>query len=247
MTLEISQHADGTLSCFVDWAFGMAYTGSGRVNVAKKPSDIPVYTALSHMIIFVQPGDESNVTYLVDVGCGGSGPTRPILLSASEDNIVMGTSPTEKHRLTRGAHPESRLAAATPDWHLEVLHIKEGTDASQSEWKLVYAFDEKEYFPTDYASANLAVCRQQGGYFGDNVVASKHFWLDKDDQGPIETRHAGRFGMEGAVIRKHTGNQTEIVRTVATESERARALQEFFGVRIDPNALKYICGRTAAL
>ncbi|KNZ80072.1 Arylamine N-acetyltransferase [Termitomyces sp. J132] len=86
-----------------------AYTGSARVNHAKEASDTPIYTGLSHMIIFVQPGEESNVTYLVDVGFGGSGLTRPICLSSSEDNIVMGATPTEQHRLTRDAHPDSRL------------------------------------------------------------------------------------------------------------------------------------------
>lgn len=70
-------------------------------------SNPPNYTSLVHMVIFVQPLENSNITYLVDVGCGGSGPTRPILLSDVVDNIVMGTSPTERHRLTRGAHPDS--------------------------------------------------------------------------------------------------------------------------------------------
>jgi arylamine N-acetyltransferase len=57
----------------------------------------------------VQLGVDGNVTYLVDVGCGGSGPTMPILLSDVEENVVMGTAPTEKHRLRRGIFPESAI------------------------------------------------------------------------------------------------------------------------------------------
>ncbi|KAG6817219.1 hypothetical protein H0H87_011577 [Tephrocybe sp. NHM501043] len=232
-----------------------AYSGAGRVNVAKEASDTPIYTALSHMIIFVQPGDTSNVTYLVDVGCGGSGPTRPILLSSSDNNIVMGTTPTEKHRLTRGTHPESKIESSTPEWHLDVLHIKGGPELPLPEWRIVYAFSEKEFFPTDFDSANFAVCRMPGGYFWDSVICSKHFWLnDKEsntslgvESDDIATWHAGRFGMDGAVVRKHIGSNSDIVRTLTNEAERAEALHEFFGIRIEPSALEYIRGRVAAL
>ena len=59
------------------------------------------------MVIFVQPEEGSNTTYLVDVGFGGSAPTRPILLS--EGIVVFGTTPTEQHRLTRGCRSDSSL------------------------------------------------------------------------------------------------------------------------------------------
>ena len=59
------------------------------------------------MIIFVQPEEDSNVTYLVDVGFGGFGLTRPILLS--EDSVIFGTTPTEQHRLARRARDDSSL------------------------------------------------------------------------------------------------------------------------------------------
>lgn len=89
--------------------FSRAYAGLGRVNEIGDPKAPPEFTGLTHMVIFVQPGEECNTTYLVDVGCGGSGPTMPILLTDAEDNVVMGTTPTEKHRLRRGAHPESSV------------------------------------------------------------------------------------------------------------------------------------------
>lgn len=64
------------------------------------------------MVIFVQPVKDSNETYVVDVGFGASGLARPILLSDAESNVVMGTNPTEQHRLTRGAHPSSGLGVS---------------------------------------------------------------------------------------------------------------------------------------
>ncbi|KAG5725999.1 Arylamine N-acetyltransferase, partial [Termitomyces sp. T112] len=112
-----------------------AYTGSARVNLTQDPLDAPVYTALSHMIIFVQP-QSGKTTYLVDVGCGGSGPARPILLSSQEDNVVMGTTPTEQHRLTRGVRSDSRVARI--EWRLNVRHVKD--DGARAHWRVVYAF-----------------------------------------------------------------------------------------------------------
>ncbi|TFK43192.1 hypothetical protein BDQ12DRAFT_674553 [Crucibulum laeve] len=90
-----------------------AYSGSARVNVVKDPELPPNFTALIHMIIFVQPIENSNETYLVDVGCGGSGPARPILLLTGGENVVMGISPTEKHRLNMCPHPESSLGMSS--------------------------------------------------------------------------------------------------------------------------------------
>lgn len=68
------------------------------------------FSPLHHMIIFVQPISESNVTYLADVGFGGSNLGQPILLSDSNDNVVWGSCPPERHRLTLGVNPESTLA-----------------------------------------------------------------------------------------------------------------------------------------
>ena len=72
----------------------------------------PVFTSLSHMIIFVQPFEGSNQTYLVDVGYGSRGLVRPILLSDAEDNTVMGINPAETHRLTRSPHPHSSISTS---------------------------------------------------------------------------------------------------------------------------------------
>ena len=78
------------------------------------PDDLtnPVFASLSHMVIFVQPSEGSNQTYLVDVGFGSTGLVRPILLSDAGNNTVMGIDPTEMHRLTRGAHPLSSTSAS---------------------------------------------------------------------------------------------------------------------------------------
>lgn len=88
-----------------------AYPGSARVNLSFHSPDnsAPNFTFRSHMVIFVQPHPDSNKTYLVDVGFGSSGLAQPLLLSEAEDNVVFGTSFTEKHKLICGADKESSL------------------------------------------------------------------------------------------------------------------------------------------
>jgi len=59
------------------------------------------------MLLFVQPEDGSNATYVVDAGFGLNGPVRPIPLV--EGAVVMGVSPAEMHRLGKGTLPKSSL------------------------------------------------------------------------------------------------------------------------------------------
>ena len=89
--------------------FLSAYPGAARVNQAPPNSGTVDYMAINHMIIFVQPIADSNETYMVDVGFGGSNLAQPILLSDAKTNIVWGAVPPERHRLTRGPHSSSSL------------------------------------------------------------------------------------------------------------------------------------------
>jgi len=74
-----------------------------------KPELEPKYTSHTHMLLFVQPEDGSNKTYVVDAGFGSNGPMRPIPLVEGDQSIVMGRSPVEMHRLSRGPMHHSSL------------------------------------------------------------------------------------------------------------------------------------------
>ena len=88
-----------------------AYSGAARVNVNwQKPEEQEVYTSHIHMLIFVQPHDDSNLTYVVDVGFGGDGLARPIPLVNGDQSIVMGVRPAEENRLLKVTLPQSSLS-----------------------------------------------------------------------------------------------------------------------------------------
>ena len=83
------------------------------------------YTHLSHLVLLVQPhpAPYDRVTYLVDVGFGGTGPVRPILLADGSSDLpqetgpegnfaggwVWGSYPPQRHRIVRGAFMKSSL------------------------------------------------------------------------------------------------------------------------------------------
>ncbi|KAJ7888308.1 arylamine N-acetyltransferase 1 [Mycena olivaceomarginata] len=234
------------------------YAGSGRIN-EQAPGVTPVFHAFVHMILFVQPTEGSNTTYLVDVGAG---PVCPILLEEGE--MVVGASPSEHHVLTNTARADSSLESfpnsQVPEkfeWRLESVH--DGKDNTQPRsTRVMYSFIEDEFFDADYKAFNYSVVGLTAGLFWENVVCTKFFWMSDDEVREVDSavdlatltplnRYLGRLAMAGDAVRRHVGTRTEVLRVMKTESERADALKEFFGINIPHEDLKYIWGRGAEL
>ncbi|KAJ7574885.1 hypothetical protein C8J56DRAFT_871887 [Mycena floridula] len=244
------------------------YTSSGRIN--EQPAGVaPIFHAFVHMILFVQPDlkdGPSNKTYLVDVS---GGPARPILLQ--QDESVMGASPSERHILRRTARADSSLESATKElvpleWRLESFHKDKAQLQSEIETsRVMYSFIEDEFFPNDFMSFNYSVVGLRTGLFWDNVVCAKYFWASDEEHRAIDdmnhrdidqsshqgltplTRHLGKFAMAGNTLKRHLDTHTEVLRVMNTEEERAAALEEYFGITIPRENLKYIAGRGAEL
>ncbi|KAJ7031731.1 hypothetical protein C8F04DRAFT_1004580 [Mycena alexandri] len=238
-----------------------AYAGAGRVN-EEPPNVAPIFHSFCHMLLFVQPIEGSNKTYVVDVAAG---PVRPILLEEGE--LVTGASPSEHHLLTRAAHPHSSLESY-PDsqgsekleWRLEHLRNSDDPDQSASS-RVMYSFIEDEFFEVDFAAFNYSVDGLQAGLFWENVVCTKFFWMTDDEVREVDkgisgielatltplTRHLVRLSMAGNKVRRHVGMQSTVLRVTKTEEERAQALREFFAIGIAHGDLKHIEGREAEL
>ncbi|KAJ2932443.1 hypothetical protein H1R20_g4671, partial [Candolleomyces eurysporus] len=227
-----------------------AYSGAGRVNINwRKPEDEEIHTSQTHMVIFVQPLDDSNLTYVVDVGFGGGGLARPIPLVAGDESIVMGVGPSEEHRLIRAPLPQSSLSTSLSSdvpkgqdlWFMQVRD-KKTPDGAYGPWMRVYRFSELEYFPTDYADGSFVVAQSQKGIFAEQVLCVKHF---VDEQNP---EYLYRIVVAGNRVTKQvSGKETEILRTFASEQDRVDALKEIFGITLEEGAIENIKGRPPAL
>ncbi|KAF4593266.1 arylamine N-acetyltransferase family protein [Pleurotus pulmonarius] len=240
-----------------------AYGGAARVNMARDPLDPIDFQGLTHMVMFVQPGD-SNQTWVVDVGFGGSGLARPMLLSDAEENVVLGTTPSERHRLVRKVLPMSSLELrdGSPsdhpqlEWQLHVSHT-----GGAEPWRVLYTFTDREFFDCDYQAASFDICtRPYLGLFWDMVWAVKYFTLDGAEAEEVETQvetsgqisvhwpeHLGRLILSGKEAKKVVGTRNEIIATIETDGDRIRVLREFFGLSVVDEDAVHIKGRRAAL
>jgi arylamine N-acetyltransferase len=228
------------------------------------PERDPVYTFQSHMLLFVQPFNNSNETYVVDVGFGGNGLVRPVPLVAGEQSTVMGVGETEFHHLVKEPFRYSSLGAFLKHpfpssaetfstvsqhssshrgqeiWHLEVMHVGEG--GSRSPWKRMYSFSEHEFFPAD--------CEASSGWvtkflplFTDNVLAIRY--LSEEGNLDGEMYRVTLFGNEVKVRRKN--GETKVLAVVKTELHRVKVLREIFGIMIEDKDAEHIRGTPAQM
>ncbi|KAF8630321.1 hypothetical protein AX15_002994 [Amanita polypyramis BW_CC] len=243
-----------------------AYHVAARVNDDRvlAPAE---FASLTHLLILVQPHPDSNVTYFVDAG-PGIGPLCPMLLSDSDKNIVIGTTPTEKFRLKRRTDPRSSLesrngyAISGQNWAVEVQYIKDPTaDPSMIGWIPLYMFSEEESYANDIHDASfVASCGSiDRGRFKQNIIILKYAFLDDNgdlvfDTDKIGTMKAdglkhnlGRVILFGRELTYQRGPNSEVVRSLRTERERIGVLKELFGIVIREEEMRYIEGKPSAL
>ncbi|KAJ3986138.1 hypothetical protein F5890DRAFT_1505985 [Lentinula detonsa] len=162
------------------------YSGSGRINTAPADSP-PKFLSFVHEVLFVQPIQGSNITYVVDAGGGGSCMTRPILLKNGAK--VMGATPSEWHTLVRTGRVESSLATssyytepAEVEWHLVVSHA---SDSGPPSTRILYSFIEDEFFTMDYECSNIGIYTgawsAKEPLFMENIVCARCFWLSDEE------------------------------------------------------------------
>lgn len=222
-----------------------------------------------HMILFVQiPGNKTEETWLVDVGYGVTGLIRPVLLSDSTENVVMGSTSTELHRLRKMSSPEGK-DPSTQWWRFEKLHIFPGEDwrsKPSSAWECNYIFSESPFHAADYQHANhLLNTVPQGSPFWGFVIAIRYFTLPDvgeeefsvdDGSSKVEENHPdysdiqyGRYTLNGNVVKKTIGARSETRPLLLTERERIAVLKDVFGVVYEDvdGAEKNVCGRDAAI
>ncbi|KAJ2932444.1 hypothetical protein H1R20_g4670, partial [Candolleomyces eurysporus] len=220
-----------------------SYAGAARVNSNwQDPSQEHSYGAQLHMVVFVQPFEDSSETYVVDVGFGGSGLVRPIPLVSGDSSEVVGVGPAEFHRLVKEPFPQSSLAQGV--WHLEVRHVSESeTDASatNSAWKRMFSFCEQEFFYEDCVAASATVTRSHP-LFTQNVLCIRYVL---DNQSLDSDLY--RVIMHGNEVKARRNGETQVLATLKTELDRVKALREIFGIQVDDSCVKFVAGGLAQL
>jgi N-hydroxyarylamine O-acetyltransferase len=143
----------------------------------------------SHMVLHVTL---DGVSYIVDVGFGGSTPTAPLKLVEGLEQ----TTPHEPFRLmpvSRGFLLEAKL---------------EGT------WKGLYSFDQQPQVLGDYEIPNWYLCNHPESHFLDRVVAAR---VDRDRRYALRNTDFAIHFPHGVTERRVLGGAAEI-RQVLTDT-----------------------------
>ncbi|KAF9888095.1 N-terminal acetyltransferase [Aspergillus nanangensis] len=201
------------------------YPTGGRVSCAVatvNPAN-EGYLSLGHMILIVTIADHK---YMVDVGFGSNGPTRPLLLQENASAILMAPS---EMRLIKASLAEF-VDKSQKVWVYQARHNPE------SAWVPHYSFSEVEFLPQDFGMMNFATSNQRSSWFTQALVCTRVI-LDETDAEPV-----GLYIMAGKEVKKRVGGHTEVVATVETESDRVQALGKWFGMHFHEHEVEGVRG-----
>ncbi|CAH0044853.1 unnamed protein product [Clonostachys solani] len=200
------------------------------------------YQGWTHInnIVHLPSGDK----FSVDVAFGGDGPINPLPMVES-GNPVQNLG-AQQVRLVHETIPKQGLRS--PLW---IYQYRNGTHL---DWNSFYSFAEIEFFQEDFevmnwfASAktlhrwNVIVVRFLRE--GEDVLFDDKF-KPKCDVDQVKV--VGKVMLVSDVIKVNLGGKTNIVHTMKSETERIKALRDYFGIRLRKDEEESIRGWDMAL
>ncbi|KAH7346264.1 arylamine N-acetyltransferase 3 [Rhexocercosporidium sp. MPI-PUGE-AT-0058] len=211
------------------------------------------YNALTHCLTIVVIGDDR---YAVDVGFGGNVATVPLRLGTDEVQPL--------------AHPsEARIRLDSISKELsprKKYWIYEYRRCDQDDWSIQYCFLDLELFPEDLAVLNLGPSTSWTSFFTQKVLCIKltggnelyaKFAMEENAARRQQEENGvgcveddvidGVLILDGAVLkwRKRGVKQWEVI--LKNEEERARALEDVFGICLSKDEKDAIIRTASAL
>lgn len=176
-------------------------------------------------------------TYVIDVGFGSDGPTRPLPLidSLKTGNVVPGVG-TQQLRLIH-----STIAPNTSTSPLQNLWVYQRRYSPSDEWLPGYCFTELEFLPRDYEIMNYYTSTCRTTFFTYLIVAVKMIM----EEGGEEV--VGQMILSGGEFKRRIGGQTENLVSCKNEGERVEALEKWFGMRLTAEERRGIGGLVTEL
>lgn len=186
-----------------------------------------------HQINIVTIGEDN---YMVDVGLGSSGPTKPLILSPASATPTLNSAP-QNMRLTKGPIPDNtrKTGPAQQLWNYSVQHDPE----RNSEWMPCYCFSELVFLPEDFVVMNHYESTARTSWFTYQLVCAKYIM---EDGGPV-----GTVSLNGHVLKRRLHGKSETLVECKTDQERIEVLKEYFGITLSDAERKGIKGMVSAL
>ena len=205
------------------------YCAGARVR--KRLNGIPVgdYMGWSHLVNIVTFA--SGERYMVDVGFGGDGPTKPL-------HLVSGDASQQRNMGTQEMHLryENIASNADPKQRVWVYRVR---NHPQDEWKTCYCFTETEFLAQDFEVMSWYVNTSPASWFTTTVVAVR-MMLESDEI-------VGKVMLWGPEVKQNTGGRTQLLMTCQTEEERIEVLEKRFGIVLNREEKEGIRGTVVGL
>lgn len=170
----------------------------------------------SHMVNLVTIRGE---IYMVDVGFGSGGPTRPMALK-------------EGSSLERPINYDVRLrhdAIAENERVENKLWLFERRRSDDGPWQPLYCFEDIVCFlPQDFEVMNFFTSTNRTCYFTYKVIASRYLLEDGN-----RDRLIGDVVCYERSVHRRIGGKKEMLATLNTEQERIDALKKFLGITLN--------------
>lgn len=243
---------------------------AARVNNALEPGSEkkghkgPAYNGWNHMVNLVEMDGKK---FLVDVGMGSLGPTRPVELVVSKDNDSgpgdaqvsiegkgidtashdggangwLNVGPAQRSRLLRKRIPDT--VSQSPDQALWVYEVQ--FSPGDHSWHPRYCFSEVEFLPNDYEVMSHFTATHPTSWFTWMVVCVKFIAETNKETGELEI--VGDVTLTGDEVKRRTRGKRELLAKCESEDERVDALEMFFGVKLSGEERAAIKGTKTAL
>ena len=206
-----------------------AYPTGARVRSRRDGVPFGDFLGWVHMVNIVTLEGDTN-HYMVDVGFGGDGPTKPLPLSR---NVITRNIATQDLRLLCEALPRA-LHRGQQTW------IYQTRNQPSLDWVDTYCFSELEFLPQDFEVMNYYTSSHPTSPMANIVIAVKFL---RDGTGLIY----GKEMLAGAELKRNTGGRTELIKTCKIESERLEILKTIFNIQLNEEEQQAIRGRASAL
>jgi arylamine N-acetyltransferase len=182
-----------------------------------------------HIVNIVTLPDGSK--YMLDVGFGGDGATKPLPLTSGHIQQNLGL---QEIRLVHSTIPQ-QIDQGKKLW---IYQYRNGID---KEWNSFYCFPEFEFLPEDFEIMNYFTSTSQGlTNFQTRTVLIVRFLRE-------EERIVGKVMLVNGEVKRNMGGRTEVVKVCKTEQERVRAVEEFFAITLTEKEKEGIKGRNVEL
>lgn len=161
----------------------------------------------------------NGVKYMVDVGFGGDGATKPMLMS---DGPVIRNIGTQDIRLVKDFIPCQ--TARTDDKKLWIYQYRNGPTR---EWNSFYCFAEVEFFAPDFGVMNWYTMKRQ--FQPIRILIVKFLRRPSTTQNGEDEVYGKRMLVDG-VVKENLSGKTVTVMECKTEEARVEAVKEWFGI-----------------